>query len=210
MASRPGGPAPYNRGNKAERAEYAAIVFDLTIQGLSTYKIDELTRDPNGPTGGHRICATTVKGMIRDECARRVDPKVNEYRALQLARHEAALERLHRMEESVRTVMARKHITINNGQVIRVLDPETGEKETVEDDTFVLQAVDRLGRIEEQRRKTGDSISRLLGLDMPVRVDATVTEITQQDIAVQELVAEMRAKNANTADSLRAERESGE
>jgi hypothetical protein len=110
------------------------------------------------------------------------------------------------MEESVRQVMARKHITVNNGRVIRAPNPDTGEDEPVEDDTFVLQAVDRLNRIEESRRKASESIRRLLGLDAAVKVDAQVTEVTQQDIAVQELVAEMKAKNATTTDQLRAER----
>ncbi|MEU8902184.1 hypothetical protein [Streptomyces mirabilis] len=204
-----GGPAPYNKRNGAERAELAEIVFDLRVQGLSFYAIDALTQNPDGPTGGQRIAASTARDLERDERKRRIDPKVDEYRALQLARHEAALERLHNMEESIRTVMARKHITINNGQVIRVLNSETGEKETIEDDTFILQAVDRLNRIEEQRRKTGDSICRLLGLEMPVKVDYTVTETTQQDIALQEMVAEMRAKNSNVAEGLRGEREQG-
>ncbi|MGW0837537.1 hypothetical protein [Streptomyces prunicolor] len=193
---RKAGPSLHVRRNSAERAERAALVFDLTLQGLSTYKIDALTRDPNGPTGGHRISATSVKEMLSEEIARRVDPKAEEYRKVQLARLEAALERLHNMEGSVRTVMARKHITVNNGRVIRILDENSGEEEPVEDDTFVLQAVDRLNRIEEQRRKTSDSICRLLGLDMPVKVDATVHEVKPEDIELAELIREAQAKNA--------------
>lgn len=205
-----GGPNPYKASNKEARADLASIVFDLRVQGLSFYAIDALTQDPFGPTGGKRIPASTARDLAREEHARRLDPKVDEYRVLELARLEAALERLRNMEESVRTVMARKHITINNGQVIRVVNPDTGEKETVEDDTFVLQAVDRLSRIEEQRRKTSDSICRLLGLNAPTRVESTITETSREDIALQELVAEMRAKNILTADQLRAEREQGE
>jgi hypothetical protein len=189
-----GGPAPYNKRNRAERAELAEIVFDLRVQGLSFYAIDALTQSPDGPTGGQRIAASTARDLERDERKRRIDPKVDEYRALQLARHEAALERLRNMEESVRQVMARKHITVNNGRVIRILNQDSGEEEPVEDDTFVLQAVDRLNRIEEQRRKTGDSICRLLGLEMPVKVDYTVTETTQQDIELQEMLRDAKAK----------------
>jgi hypothetical protein len=205
-----GGPAPYNRRNPAEQAEKADVVFQLKLDGYSFRAIEAITAEPDGPTGGERIPWTTARDLLREECAQRVDPKVDEYRALELARLEAALERLHRMEESVQRVMARKHITVNNGRVIRILNPDSGEEEPVEDDTFVLQAVDRLNRIEESRRKTSDSIRRLLGLDMPVKVDYTVTETTQQDIKLQELVAEMRAKNANVAEGLRAKRERGE
>lgn len=202
-----GGPDPYKRFNRAARATRAELVFDLNAQGLSFRAIEALTASPDGPTDGVRIPWTTARDLVRQEAASRVDPKVDEYRALELARLEAALERLHNMEESVRAVMVRKHITVNNGRVIRVLNPDSGEEEPVEDDTFVLQAVDRLNRIEEQRRKTSDSICRLLGLNMPVKVDYTVTETTQQDIALQEMVAEMRAKNANVAEGLRAQRE---
>jgi hypothetical protein len=204
-----GGPAPYNKRNRAERASLAEIVFDLNAQGLSFRSIDALTASPGGPTDGRRIPWSTARDLVREEAERRVDPKVDTYRAIELARLEAALERLHNMEESVRQVMARKHITVNNGRVIRILNEDSGEEEPVEDDTFVLQAVDRLNRIEEQRRKTSDSICRLLGLNMPVKVDYTVTETTQQDIALQELAAEMRAKNAVIVDELRTEREQG-
>jgi hypothetical protein len=191
-----GGPVPYNRRNPAERAQLAEIIFDLKAQGLSNYTIDSMTQHPDGPTGGVRVPASTVRDLIREETGRRVDPKVDEYRTLELARLEATLERLHNMEESVQRVMARKHITVNNGRVIKTINPDSGEEEPVEDDTFVLQAVDRLNRIEESRRRTSESIRRLLGLDMPVKVDATVTETTQQDIELAELIREAKAKNA--------------
>ncbi|MFI6854496.1 hypothetical protein [Streptomyces sp. NPDC050416] len=189
-----GGPVPYNRRNPAERAQLAEIIFDLKAQGLSNYTIDSMTQHPDGPTGGVRVPASTVRDLIREETSRRVDPKVDEYRTLELARLEATLERLHNMEESVQRVMARKHITVNNGRVIRILNPDSGEEEPVEDDTFILQAVDRLNRIEESRRRTSESIRRLLGLDMPVKVDATITETTQQDIELQEMIRDAKAK----------------
>lgn len=204
MAGRPGGPAPYTKGSRAERAERAAIVFDLALQGLSVRKIDALTADPNGPTGGHRISYSTVKEMIHEEAARRIDPKVDEWRALQVARLEAALARLDGLEEAAIKVLERKHITVNNGHIISL------DGEPLPDDGPVLAAIDRLIKIEEARVRNGEALRRILGLDMPVKVDHTVTETTQQDIAVQELVAEMQAKNANTAGSLRAQREKGE
>jgi hypothetical protein len=163
------GPGPYNRNNKATRTELAEMVFDLLAQGHSLRGIDRLTQDPDGPTGGKRIPYGTVRDLVDEEVASRVDPRVAEYRAVQLARYEASLERLLAMEESVRTVMGRKHITVNNGRVIRAINEDTGEEENVEDDTFILQAVDRLNRIEESRRRVSESISRLLGLDAPSR-----------------------------------------
>lgn len=189
-----GGPNPYKLKNASARADLAALVFDLRVQGLSFYAIDALTQDPAGPTGGTRIPASTARDLVREERERRIDPKVDEYRALELARLEAALERLHNMEESVRRVMGRKHITVSNGRVIQAINPDSGEEEPVEDDTFILQAIDRLNRIEESRRRTSESIRRLLGLDMPVKVDATVTETTQQDIELQEMIRDAKAK----------------
>lgn len=204
------GPKPYQRPNNASRAKLAEIVFDLRAQGHSFRAIDTITQDANGPTGGDRVPYTTARDLVREEAALRVDPKVEEYRAIELARLEAALERLLNMEASVQRVMARKHITVNNGRVIRAINEDTGEEENVEDDTFVLQAVDRLNRIEESRRRTSESIRRLLGLDAPVKVEQQITEVTQQDIELQEMVAEMKAQNAGVADGLRAEREQGE
>lgn len=198
-----GGPDPYKRKNRAKRAEYAEIVFDLTLQGLSIRKIDALTQDPNGPTGGHRISATTVKEMIREEAARRIDPKVDEWRAVQVTRIEAALARLDGLEEAAIKVLEREHITVNNGRIISL------DGVPLPDDGPVLQAIDRLVKIEEARLRNGEALRRILGLDAPTKVDHTVTETTQQDIELQELVAEMRAKNTNVVDGLRSEREQG-
>ena len=188
------GPGPYNRKNPAEQAEKAQVVFQLKLDGHSFRAIEAITAAPDGPTRGERIPWTTARDLLREECAQRVDPKVDEYRTLELARLEAALERLHNMEESVRTVMGRQHITVNNGRVIRTLNPDTGEEEPVEDDTFILQAIDRLNRIEEQRRKTGEAIRRLLGLDAPTKVDAQVTEVTQSDLELQEMLRNAKTK----------------
>lgn len=183
-----GGPNPYKRKNRAKRTEYAEIVFDLTLQGLSIRKIDALTQDPNGPTGGHRISATTVKEMIREEAARRIDPKVDEWRAVQVTRIEAALSRLDALEEAAHEVLRREHITVNNGRIISL------DGVPLPDDGPVLAAIDRLVKIEDARLRNGEALRRILGLDMPVKVDATVTETTQQDLELQEMIRDAKAK----------------
>lgn len=188
------GPSLYSKRNQAEAADLVSLIFDLRVEGLSYRAIEALTADPDGPTGGKRIAFSSVRDIAEKEYARRIDPKVDHYRALELARLEASLERLGNMEETVREVMGRKHITVNNGRVIRLMNPETGEEEPLEDDGVILQAVDRLNRIEESRRRTGESIRRLLGLDMPVKVDATVTEVSQQDLELQEMLREAKAR----------------
>jgi len=182
------GPAPYNKRKRADRAHYAGIVFDLSLQGLSTRKIEEVTKDPQGPTDGHRVPATTAKEMIREEAARRIDPKVDEWRAVQVARIEAALARLDGLEEAAVKVLEREHITVNNGRIIVLND------QPLPDDGPVLAAIDRLVKIEDARLRNGEALRRILGLDMPVKVDATVTEVTQQDMELQEMLRDAKAK----------------
>jgi hypothetical protein len=194
------GPGPYNRKNPAEQAEKAAIVFQLKLDGHSFRAIEAITAAPDGPTHGDRIPWTTARDLLREELARRVDPKIDQYRALHLERLEGELVRLGELEERARLVLGRHHITVNNGRVIAI------DGEPLQDDGPVLAAIDRLIKIEDARRKNNAEQRKLLGLDAPTKVEAQVTEVTQQDIAVQELVAEMKAKNATTTDQLRAER----
>lgn len=199
-----GGPEPYKKKNPAERAEKAQIVFDLKLAGHSFRAIEAITTAPDGPTGGDRIPWSSARDLLREELDRRVDPKIDAYRALHLERLEAELLRLDELEVRAKQVLDRHHITVNNGRVITIDD------EPLLDDGPVLQAIDRLVKIEDARRKNNAEQRRLLGLDAPTKSEVTVTETTQQDIELQEMVAEMRAKNANTVDTLRAEREQGE
>lgn len=200
-----GGPTPYMKRNTAERAKAAEIVFDLRARGMHFSAIDTLTQHPDGPTGGQRISASTAKELVREEGARRVDPKIDAYRALVLDRIEAALPRLEKLERAAIEVLERHHVTVNNGHVIKLDDGEP-----LLDDGPVLAAIDRLIKIEAEREKNTAALRKLFGLDAPARVDATITEVTREDVALQELVAEMRAKNANVIEGLRAEREPGE
>ena len=198
------GPGPYNRRNRAGRAGLAELVFDLKVQGHSFRDIDTLSRDPSGPTGGERIPATTARDLVREEAARRVDPKVDAWRAVVAERLEAAHARLDNLEQAALEVLEREHITVNNGRIIVLNDMP------LPDDGPVLAAIDRLVKIEDARQRNNESLRRLFGLDAPVKVDATVTETTQQDLELQEMVSEMRAKNSNVTDGLRAKREQGE
>ncbi|MFE4671105.1 hypothetical protein [Streptomyces sp. NPDC056723] len=181
------GGAPYRKANRAERAELAAIVFDLKVQGLSFRAIDALTQAPDGPTGGHRVSASTAKDMVREEAARRVDPKVDEWRAMELARLDASLERLKGLEDAARRVLQREHITVNNGRII------TLDGSPLPDDGPVLAAIDRLIKVEDARQRNSESRRKLLGLDAPAKFDAQVTEVTQQDLELQEMIRDAKA-----------------
>lgn len=182
------GPHPYRKKNTAERAQAAEIVFELKARGMSFAAIDKLTSDPDGPTGGHRIAATTARDLVREEADRRVDPKIDTWRAVIVERLESALARLDALEEAAREVLHRHHITVSNGRVVTLNDtpiPDAGP---------VLAAIDRLIKVEDAREKNAAALRRLFGLDMPVRVDATITETTQQDLELQEMIRDAKAK----------------
>lgn len=93
-------------------------------------------------------------------------------------------------------ILERDHVTVNNGHIIKgsdgvpILDP--GPK---------LAAIRELRNIRESYRK-------LYGLDRPAKLDATITEVGQQDVEFDEAMEKMRAKNAATQAMIRAGRES--
>jgi hypothetical protein len=128
-----------------------------------------------------------------------VKEAASEALAIELDRLDAELVRLEELERAARAVMTARHIVVSNGRVI--IHPETGEP--MEDDGPVLNAIDRLVRIEAARDRAGERRAKLLGLNAPTQADITVHEVTQQDIALQEMVAEMRAKNAGIEERLR-------
>lgn len=133
-----------------ETAERDAEAARLRARGMSYRQIGaELGMH-------HSSVADAVQRALRDTVAEPAE----DVRRLEL-------DRLDHMYQQVLAVLERKHITVSNGKVIQVPDPETGEIAPLEDDAPVLQAVDRLLRISESRRK-------LLGLDIPVKQQVEV------------------------------------
>lgn len=79
--------------------------------------------------------------------------------ALEVAEHRAEqLERLDALLVEANKVLARKHITVSHGQVVRL------NGEPIEDDAPTLAAIVTVLKIEERRAK-------LLGLDAPVKAE---------------------------------------
>ncbi|MFD6035735.1 hypothetical protein ACFWHF_14510 [Streptomyces griseoincarnatus] len=74
------------------------------------------------------------------------------------------LERLDGMYEHVLGVLERQHVTVSQGRVVRLQNPDTGQEEPIPDDGPILAAVTTLLKIQERRAK-------YLGLDSPSRVD---------------------------------------
>lgn len=179
-----GGSAPYRKMDPADRAVRAAVVFDLRIAGKSYRQIDALSQDPNGPTSGRRISSTTAKELLYEEVARRIDPRVETWRAVEAERLEASLRRLDLLAEKAWAILDTDHVTVSQGRTF----------EDIADPGPSLQAIDRLIKIEEQRRRISESLRKLFGVDAPQQVEATFTEVTQQDVELQELLNEAKAK----------------
>ncbi len=117
----------------------------------------------------------------------------------ELQRLDAELERLEDLEVSARKVLTNRHIMVNNGRVI--LHPDT--EQPMEDDGPVLHAIDRLIKIEDARRRNGERRAKLTGIEAAVKVDATVHQVTQQDLELQEMLREAKAQVATQEQALR-------
>lgn len=78
------------------------------------------------------------------------------------------------------------HVVVSHGKVITMADPVTGEEKPLRDHSPVLAAL-------REARSTLDSFQNLFGLKQPVKIDATVHEVTQQDLELQEMLREAKA-----------------
>lgn len=141
---------------RIEQVPYERIATDLGI-GLSTAKMD---------------FQRAIEALKREQ-----DEQARFAVAQQLATLDTA-------KQAVFEVLRRKHVTVQHGKIIGkwtgkyLTDPETGailrddenrplrEYEDLEDDAPVLQAVDRLLKIEERR-------ARLKGLDAPAKLEVS-------------------------------------
>jgi DNA-binding CsgD family transcriptional regulator len=85
--------------------------------------------------------------------------------AFELERLDAELVRLDDLYGKVVAVLEREHVTVSQGRVVT-----TDDGSTVPDDDWILKAVDRLVKIDESRRRNGESRRRLLGLDQPAKM----------------------------------------
>lgn len=108
----------------------------------------------------------------------------------ELERLDSQLLRLAELEEAARKVLGTRHITVNNGHVIY----QPGTEEPIEDDGPVLQAIDRLVKIEDARNRNAERRAKLTGVDAALKVDATVHEVTQKDLELQEMIRDAKAR----------------
>jgi uncharacterized protein YerC len=84
--------------------------------------------------------------------------------AFELQRLDEELQRLDDLYARVIEVLEREHVTVSQGRVVTMDDGSP-----VPDDDWILRAVDRLVKIDDSRRKNGESRRKLLGLDSPLK-----------------------------------------
>lgn len=77
-------------------------------------------------------------------------------------------------------ILNSEHLTVSHGQIVRL------DGEPIPDNGPRIQALNQLIRINAELRK-------LHGTDAAVKVDATVHEVTQQDLELQEMLREAKA-----------------
>lgn len=100
----------------------------------------------------HRADAWNAVKRVLDATVREAGDQV---RAIEL-------DRLDTLYTAATEVLERRHITVSNGRIITLGD------EPLPDDGPVLQAIDRLLKIQERR-------SKLLGLDAPTKQNISIT-----------------------------------
>lgn len=189
----PTGPAHDRQGRFTRTLDTArrdAAAADLRAKGRTYQQIaDELGFCDRGEA--HHAVDRALTAVVR-EPARAV-------LHFELERLDAGLARLDSLEAEARKVLTARHIMVNNGHVIN--HPSSGEP--MEDDGPILQAVDRLLKIEESRRRIGERRAKLTGIEAAVKIDATVHEVTQQDLELQEMLREAKARTKAEEQQLR-------
>ncbi|MFD5564517.1 hypothetical protein [Kitasatospora griseola] len=145
-----------------DTVERQARAAELRSQGLSYRKIAAAMAEEGSASARY-----DVKNAFKDVEAA-MDAVVREPAGaavqFELDRLDAELVRLNGLYEAVEKAMGREHVTVSQGRVVT-----TEDGDTVPDDEFLLKCVDRLARLDEQRRRAGESRRRLLGLDQPAK-----------------------------------------
>jgi hypothetical protein len=97
-------------------------------------------------------------------------PPTEQLMTLEVERLEKSLERYREMEALVTQTLTRQHITVSQGKAVY---DDSGE--AVWDDEFVLKAVDRLAKIENQRTQVAARLAHLLGINQPAKTEISGT-----------------------------------
>lgn len=144
-----------------ETAERDAEAARLRGLGYTYPMIAEMLGYPN------RIAAREGVEKVLKEA---VTEPAEQLLTIELQRLDAELVRLDDYEYAARQVLERNHVTVSHGKVISAINPDTEREEPLLDDGPVLQAIDRLVRIEDARRRNAERRAKLLGLDAEQKI----------------------------------------
>lgn len=170
--------AARKKTNSVVVAEQAARCYELRLTGATLREIgDQLG-----------IAIGTVHKRLATYVSERVDPLADQYRQVELDRIDASLVRLNGLEETARKVLGADHLVVSEGRVVQF------DGVPLRDYGPVLQAIDRLVKIEEARRKNSEHRAKLLGLNAAVKVDAQIHQVDPADIELNQMIREAQAK----------------
>ncbi|MDH6141147.1 hypothetical protein P3T35_003160 [Kitasatospora sp. GP30] len=148
--------------------------------------------------GGRANAYNDIRRELQKSAAKLAIP-LEEYRQLELDRLDAELVRLGRLQETIEAILEREHVTIQGGKVVLMDDDSP-----VPDYGPVLQAADRLLKIEDARRRNAERRAKLLGLDAPTKTEGVLT-LDAIDQQLQQLNGELAALEAEDPEASGAE-----
>jgi hypothetical protein len=166
-----------NARRSAERTQ----AYELRLRGRTIRQIaDDMA-----------VSTTKVQALLREEIKLREDPLVDKVRQLELDRLDGYMQACMYVLDNPGSLEMVMHwdgtYELNDkGEPFKKI---TMLPVVIVDDRKILAAIDRLVKISESRRK-------LLGVDAPIKTHVEVTETTQQDLEIQELIREAQARAA--------------
>lgn len=164
---------PASRAKRATVAERRAKAVELRLTGTSYEAIA-------------KELGYSSRGAACQDIGRALEANLAEQRISVEALRQEELQRLDELLAEAWRVLKRQHVTVSHGRVI--YDEESGEK--LLDDGPVLQAIDRILKIQERR-------SKFLGLDAPTKVEAITIDALDAEIA--KLAAELEGDQVGEA-----------
>jgi hypothetical protein len=166
---------------EVDRAEVDLWLYEQRLKGYTIGQIAAAAALPVEHGGlGKQMSEVTVWRRVKGELGRRVelgDAKRDELRALEL-------DRLDAVHTALVAQSGRLMAGIERAEAVGVLD---------------LHAEDALGKVFDRMRANGESRRKLLGLDAPLEVAATITTIDSTDIALAKLVEQAREADRKAA-----------
>lgn len=177
------------RARKAELAERRTRLIQYRIDGRSYEEIYQELGYSSPNAASKDFCRVLEMNIAEQHATMEV------HREAEILRLDGELARLATLYTRVEAILHEHHVVVSNGRVVQLDDAP------IPDDGPVLQAVDRLLRIEEARRRNGERRAKLLGLEAPQRmevltidaIDAQISALTDQLAAADSQAGEAEA-----------------